>query len=156
MASFWGSGNPKIYLMDATGAINREMALGTPEKGGRDFWWALEADPKVNPLTKVHMPRRFGFRPYFRLSYSGPISETVEDLVEIANWTLQIKVVPYSSVTGLNFFAAVQDFKTGHKDGLVAYDTAEILFVGLELKPNIPNFDVYYTVSRNKSIYVAP
>lgn len=152
MSSYWGTGNPKIYLMDRTAGYSREITLGTPEKGGREFYWELVADPKTNPLTKVYMPRRFGFRAALRLSYSGAVSETVEDLVEIANSKLQIKVVPYSSVVALNFLAAVTSLKTSHKDGYVNYDAVEIVFTGLELKENIPNFDIYYTVSRNKSI----
>jgi len=152
MSSYWGSGVPIIHLLDHTGAIDRTVTLGTPEKGGREFYWDLVADPKTNPLTKVLMPRRFGFRAMFRLSYSGAVSETVEDLVDIVNSTLQIKVIPYSNVPGLNFFATVSSFKTAHKDGYVNYDSVEIIFSGIELKPNIPNFDTYYTVSRNKSI----
>ena len=156
MSSYWGSGAPKVYLIDNSGGATRTITLGTPDKGGREFYWEIVADPKTNPLTKKLMPRRFGFRPVFRLAYSGPVSETVEDLVEIVNSTWQIKVEPYSSVPGLNFFASVTDFKTAHKDGWVAYDMVEIVFTGIELRPNIPNFDNYYTVSRNKSIYTAP
>jgi|LAHU01.1.fsa_nt_gb hypothetical protein len=152
MSSYWGTGNPLISLMDRTAGYSRDITLGTPEKGGREFYWELVADPKTNPLTRIYMPRRFGFRAVLRLSYSGAISETVEDLVEISNSKLQIKVVPYSSVPALNFLAAVTGFKTSHKDGYVNYDAAEIIFTGLELKENIPNFDIYYTVSRNKSI----
>jgi hypothetical protein len=156
MASFWGTGAPKVNLRDYTGAINRAITLATPDRGGREFYWELVDDPIINPLTRVLLPRKFGFRAVFRLQYSGPVSETVEDLVDIANSPLSIQVTPYSGVAALNFFAVVSSFKTAHKDGYVGYDWVEIIFKGIELKPNIPNFDTYYAVSRNKSIYTAP
>ena len=152
MSSFWGSGVPKIYLRDIPAGLSREIVLATPDKGGREFYWELVADPKTNPLTHIYMPRRFGFRAVLRLAYSGNISETVEDLVDVVKSKLQIHVFPYSNDTGLNFLAAVTSFKTSHKDGLVAYDAVEIVLTGTELRESIPNFDTFYAVSRNKSI----
>lgn len=151
---FFGSGVPVIELIDSTEAIKRTLTLTHPIRGGRVFDWIEENDTRTNPLTGKLLRRFLGYRPILRLRYEGEataINDTIEDVVDIANSKLNIRVKPYNDVA-IVFMAMVSFFKYEHADGLVSRDAVEIEFKGLERKDFIPSLDTYYTISFRKII----
>lgn len=149
--SYWGTTVPTIYTLNGSGVTITTYTLTKPPKGGRLFAWRLESSPAVNPLTGELLPRRQGFRAYFKLRYEGSIDAEMEDLLDIANSNNSLLVLPYGA-GGISFIGVVTAFDSGPLDGYVAQDYVEIEIQGLSRKQSIPNLDTLYTTSFRKLI----
>ena len=143
--AFWGTSYPKIELIDVEGTIKHTYNLNSPQS--REFDWDEENDNRYNPITGKLIKRLNGYRPFLRLKYIGQISSLIEDLLEINNTSLAIRVTPHVDVSSLNFIAEITDFIPSHYDGLATIDEIEIEFTGKNLWGMIPNLDTLFTLT---------
>jgi hypothetical protein len=147
---YWGTSVPAIVTLDGSGAAIKTFTLTKPPKGGRLFQWKIEANPAICPLTGELLPRRSGYRAYFKLRYEGSIDSEFEDLLDIANSQNELLVLPYGT-GGVSFVGLVTGFDSGQLD-YVSMDYVEIEIQGKSRKQSIPNLDTLYTTAFRKII----
>jgi len=145
----FGNDVPVIKLLAEDGTVHDTITLPHPSKGGRQFNYNIENDPKINPLTGDLLSREFGVRPVLRLRYDLD-QNTAEDLITVFNSPLQIQVQPYNNA--ITFLAVITDFQYSHFDGDVEFDTLEIEFTGIKRIGKVPNLDTLYTFTNRKII----
>lgn len=142
--AFWGTGRPRIQLL-REGSTSVQRTVNPPHPTGRSFGWRQEDDNRISPLNRKLIERRFGFRPYLRLIYRKIGSTDLEELLEVVNTSLLIRVIPHVDVDEIVFLAKVTDFVTEHLEDKVNYDSCTIEFTGIDIFPQIPNLDTLYT-----------
>jgi len=139
---FFGSGGPRIVFLDADGTAHKTIDL--PHPSSRKFLPILNNDPSENPITKNMLERRFGFRFRYTFRWNSP-GTSLDDLIEIANTTFQIRLHPHNETLNYNFYAYIADVQTDLIMGKVDNDAFEITFESIKLFSKIPDFDQWYT-----------
>lgn len=147
--SYWGSDNARVQILDSNDDVTKTYDLPATNDRNKNPYELID-DSRINPITKVFIQRRFGFRPIFKYFWifdkHEKINQDLRDLITIANTEGYVKLYPHIDISWIWYYVYISDIKVGYSKKTTQINEIEIEFTGKNLIDEIPLYNPYITV----------